>query len=111
MIMDDSKYHDSIMPLQKVDALFIDDLFKPTRDKRGETQAATGADLRVAFDILNYRYINDLPTIISSEWHIRELDEMDEAVASRIYEKSYEYRVNIKRDINRNHRYANDEIM
>lgn len=111
VLNDAEKYDKQISELQTVDVLFIDDLFKPGRDRNGDTQAATGADIRVAFDILNYRYINDLPTIISSEWYIRELDSMDEATASRIYEKCGEYKISVKRDVNRNYRYRDDEIV
>ena len=111
VIMDAERYHELMISLQSVDVLFIDDLFKPGRDKNGGVQAATAADIRIAFDILNYRYINDLPTIISSEWYSRELDTVDEAVASRIFEKCGDYIVNIKRDIARNYRYRNDTII
>lgn len=111
VVTNDEKYAEQIKPLQRVRTLFIDDMFKPVRGRDGLTQLATGADLRIAFDILNFRYINDLPTIISSEWHIRELDAIDEAISSRIYEKCGGYRVNIGRDPKRNHRYKEDEIL
>lgn len=111
VVNDDEKYAERIMPLQKVWALYIDDLFKPVRGREWVQQMATAADVRIAFDILNYRYINDLPTIISSEWHIRELDAIDEAVSGRIYEKCGGYRLNIGRDPKRNYRYKDDEII
>jgi DNA replication protein DnaC len=63
--------------------------------------------MRLAFDLLNFRYLNRMPTIISSEWHIGELAEMDEAVASRIYEQCGEFMVNVRRDKSRNWRYRN----
>lgn len=111
VITDDTKYEERIKPLMKVWALFIDDLFKPTRGADGYQQVASAADVRIAFDILNYRYLNDLPTIISSEWHSRELDVVDEAISSRIYEMCNGYRINIGRDSSRNHRYREDELI
>jgi hypothetical protein len=55
--------------------------------------------------------LNRLPTIISSEWHIGELAEMDEAVASRIYERCGEFMVNVRRDKSRNWLYRNMKVI
>ena len=69
--------------LKRVQVLYIDDFFKGS---------ATEADIRLAFEILNARY-NDskLKTIISSEYSIEKILEMDEALGSRIYERSKGY--------------------
>lgn len=80
--------------------LYIDDLFKPLP---GQT-APTAADFRLAYDIINYRYINNLPMIISCEKFVVELLEYDEATISRLYEKSKAYTVNIGRKAGRNYR-------
>lgn len=104
--MDAEEYEREVGRLQRIEVLYIDDLFKPVPDERtGEKKAPTGADIRIAFEILNYRYINRLPTILSSEWHLAELADMDDATASRIAERCGEYAIAIGRDRGRNHRY------
>ena len=69
--------------LKRVPVLYIDDFFKGSCNE---------ADIRLAFEILNARY-NDarLRTIISSEFGIRKILELDEALGSRIYERSKGY--------------------
>lgn len=70
--------------LKNADVLYIDDLFKA---KRGAEPS--DADIRLAFEIIDYRYRKkDRPTIISSEYSIRELLTIDEATAGRIFEKA-----------------------
>lgn len=83
--------------------LYIDDLFKPARGEGKVKQPPTPADIRLAFEILNFRY-NDpsLLTIISSEFSADELLGIDEATGSRIIEKSQVF--NIAEDMNRNYR-------
>lgn len=69
--------------------LYIDDLFKTGKSQDGVTQRPTGADVNVAFEIINYRYNNpDLLTVISSECTVDQLLEIDEAVAGRIVERA-----------------------
>ena len=69
--------------LKRVAVLYIDDFFKGSM---------TEADVRLAFEILNARY-NDtkLRTVISSEYGIEKILELDEALGSRIYERSKGY--------------------
>ena len=110
VIMDAEAYDEAVRRYQAADVLYIDDLFKPTN--RSINSNASDADVRVAFDILNSRYINSAKiTIITSEWMLRELDQVDEATSSRIYERcgSGEYVINIKRDDSRNYRYKEIE--
>ncbi len=56
------------------------------------------------FDIVNYRYVNDLKVITSSEKSYEEQARLDKAVASRIYEKSGKYYVEISADEEKNYR-------
>ena len=49
------------------------------------------------FEIINYRYINKLPIIVSSEYSIDELLNFDEAIGSRIYEMCKDYLVEIEK--------------
>lgn len=99
-VNDSTEYQKLIKPLKTVDVLYIDDFFKTERDRQ-----PTQADINIAFEILNYRYSNDdLITIISSERTINELLDIDEAVGSRIYERTRESNIIINRDRTKNYR-------
>lgn len=83
-----------INKMQTIDVLFIDDLFK------GRSQP-TAFQLEQMFAVINYRYMNNLPMLISSEKSIEEIIGFDEAIGSRIYEMTREYRVELKgKDLN-----------
>lgn len=87
-------------PLKTIKVLYIDDFFKK---KRGEQQ--TNGEINTAFEIINYRYINRLTTIISSELSIEDVCTIDEAVGSRIYEMCKpNYAISIDRDAAKNYR-------
>ena len=74
------EYIDKVEPYKTVPVLYIDDFWKGK---------VTDADINLAFDILNARYNNtQLQTIISSELTIEQITEIDEAIGSRIYERS-----------------------
>lgn len=82
-VTDAEEYEQQIRKLKSVDVLYIDDFLKGS---------ATDADIRLAFEILNSRYIDSrLRTIISSEMDIKELLSRDEALGGRIYERSRGY--------------------
>lgn len=83
--------------------LYIDDLYKVGRAADG-TSNPTGADIGLAFEIINHRYINHLPTIIYTEKTPQELIEIDEATGSRIIEMSGNNVYSIARDTRRNYR-------
>ena len=69
--------------LRKVDVLYIDDFFKGTISE---------ADINLAFELLNNRYNSrKLITIISSEKTVEQILDVDEALGSRIYERSKGY--------------------
>jgi DNA replication protein DnaC len=78
-IVNDGEYEAEIKPLKNCQVLYIDDLFKG---------GATAADIKLAFEILNSRYNRRLTTIISCEKTPEELLAIDEALGSRIYERS-----------------------
>ena len=111
LVTDAVRYQEKIVTLQQAPVLYIDDFCRSSIDKTGADNGPSAADLRLAFDILNVRYIHDLPTILSSEWHLNELIKMDEAVGTRIYEKARNYTLNIKRDPNRNFRQGRMELV
>lgn len=85
-----------------ISVLYIDDFLK---QKYTENPTFTEADIKIAFTILNGRYIRNKPTIISSEWNlIDQLMPADEGVFSRVYERSKGYIVNIGRNMKNNYR-------
>lgn len=78
--VNDPAYKDRIGKLKTVPVLYIDDFFKG---------GCTPADVKLAFEILNARYLTmALRTIISSEMTIRDILSEDEALGGRIYERS-----------------------
>ena len=78
-----------------VDVLYIDDFFK---GKISDT------DKTLAFDIINYRFNNNLVTIISSELLLNDLINIDAAIAGRIKQMAGDYIVQIAYDDERNYR-------
>lgn len=86
-----SKYLEEI---KNVEVLFLDELIK----KFNET------DLKYLIEIINYRYTNDLKTIITSEKVLTELLDIDEATFSRAVEKCEGYFINIPKDRKKNYR-------
>lgn len=86
----------------KAPYLFIDDLFKSPREQGKVT--ATRADIEHAFELLNYRYNQNLPTILSTELLPEELEALDEALHSRILERCGKHFYTIKRSPDRNYR-------
>ena len=99
-VTDDAAYQRLIDPLKTVKCLYIDDFLKTEKNK-----APSAADINVAFEIFNHRYIcPDLITIISSEKDISDLLDIDEAVGSRIYQRSKNYCIEIQQDKEKNYR-------
>jgi len=84
---DEEYYKKTLTKYQKAEVLLIDDLLK------GGT---TKSDVNIMFELINYRYLNRLPMIISTEFDQRKLLDFDEAIGSRIYEMSKGYVVEIK---------------
>lgn len=106
-VTDSQEYADAINALKKVPVLYIDDLFKTGRGGDGRIAMPTAADINIAFEVLNYRYNQrGLVTIISSERTLQELVDIDEAIASRIAERSVRagYGFSVKPDRNKNYR-------
>ena len=83
-VNDSDEYRRIVEPLKRVRVLYIDDLFKIGKGK----QPTTG-DVNLAFEVLNARY-NDSTriTLLSSELTMDQILAVDEAVGSRIYERS-----------------------
>lgn len=104
-------YAREIDRLKNIDVLYIDDLFKPVPDENGGKRMPTGADVKLAFEIINHRSINKLPTIVSSEWYMDELADIDEATASRIAEFAGPFQLVISRDKQKNHRFTSQTML
>ncbi|MFB0637460.1 ATP-binding protein [Bacillus rugosus] len=87
--------------MRKVDVLFIDDLFKPVSGK----PRATEWQVEQIQSVVNYRYLNHKPLLISSELTTDELLDVDEALGSRIHQMCKYYTVIIQGDrMELNHR-------
>lgn len=86
--------------------LYIDDLYKTGRNQENSTHP-TSADINLAFEILNHRYCQDLPTIISSEKTPQELVAIDEAMGSRIIQMCGKFVYCITPDPGKNYRMRN----
>lgn len=98
---DDLKRNFDVLPrkihmLKTADVLFIDDLFKGR-------ERPTPFQLEQLFAVVNYRYLNHLPMLISSE---RDIDRLcdpevgDEAIGTRIYERCRDYLVIMTGNVN-----------
>ena len=110
--VNDESYGEMLSALQNVEVLYIDDFFKPMKDDRGKDLPPTKADIRLAYEIIDHRYQHrELITIISSERHIHELEEIDSAVGSRIYEMTKLNAYNIAKSKDRNYRLRDMEII
>lgn len=86
-VRDEEVYNDRIQQFKETPVLMIDDLLKGKN---------TEADVNILFEIVNYRYLNNLPMIISTEKSIGELLEFDEGTMSRVLEMSRGYQIEFK---------------
>jgi len=76
-------YEERMDKFKNADVLYIDDFFKGN---------ITAADINLAFELLNSRYNSRSKiTIISTERTVKDLIDIDEALGSRIYERSKGY--------------------
>jgi len=101
-VNDDAAYAAAIKPLKSVDVLYIDDFFKTERGNKPTT-----GDINLAFELINHRYNNRaLTTVISSEKTVEELIDIDEAIGSRIYQRSKDFNISIGRSRDKNFRFG-----
>lgn len=103
MSLDSERRSEIIASYKTAEILYIDDLFKVGKAADGSCNP-TGADVSLAFEIINHRYINHLPTIVSTEKTPQELVEIDEATGSRIIEMAGGNVILVTRDQKRNYR-------
>lgn len=82
------------------DVLFVDDLWKP-----GSPGACpSDADVRLAYELVNHRYIAHKAALIATELSMGQLLAIDEAVGSRIAQRSRGYSADISRGEGKNQR-------
>lgn len=79
-VNESAAYRKKMDALKGVDVLYIDDFLKGKN--------VTDADLNIAFELLNARYNQRKRTLISGEHSLGEILSLDEALGSRIYERS-----------------------
>ncbi|MGG3737220.1 ATP-binding protein [Aeribacillus pallidus] len=75
--------------MKSVEVLFIDDLFK---------RGATDFEVKTMYSVINYRYLNHKPIMVSSEYLEDDLLDVDEALGSRIIEMCRDFLVEIQGD-------------
>lgn len=81
-ITDKDYYKKTLDKYKNAEVLLIDDLFK---GKVNDT------DINIMFEIVNHRYLNLCPMIVSTEFTVDKLLYFDEAIGSRIYEMAKKY--------------------
>jgi DNA replication protein DnaC len=88
-----------IREYQNAQILLIDDFLKVA-----ENEVPTPADIRLAFEILDYRYARNMPTIITSEMFLEIITNIDESIGSRIKERAKRFVLSVKKEDGRNYR-------
>jgi DNA replication protein DnaC len=96
---DDTAYNELFHQLTKPEVLYIDDLFK--HSSKGEP---TDSELGIAFEVLNHRLNSDKITVISTEYTLARLRDMEEAVVGRIVEMCDGAIVQVNPDSKKNYR-------
>ena len=86
-VMNMDEYEKIMSRYKKCKVLFIDDLFKGN---------ITLSDINIMFELINHRYFNKLPVIVSTELSIENLVNIDEALGSRLIEMSKVFLVGIR---------------
>lgn len=76
-IIDEEAYNRELNQYTSARVLYIDDLLKGR---------LTETDINIMYEIVNYRYMNNMPIIISSEKSPEDLLVFDEAIGSRLIE-------------------------
>jgi DNA replication protein DnaC len=76
---DDGKnvYQVEMQKYKTAPVLFVDDLFKGK---------ITESDINIVYEIVNYRYLNSLPLVVTTEYDLGALVKIDEAVNTRLIE-------------------------
>ena len=82
VINDEEDYQIQMNKYKSAPVLLIDDLFKgATRDGK-----INESEMRIMFELINHRYLKQLPLLVSSEFFVDRLIDYDDATGSRIVE-------------------------
>lgn len=95
-MVNDREYTDRMNEFKTADVLYIDDLFKQKDVK--------DADIKLAFELIDYRSRQRLKTIISTEMDEDTLVDCDQGLAGRILQMSRGFRMLIPYDRTKNYR-------
>lgn len=87
--------------MRDVPVLFIDDLFKPI----GGKPSALHWQVTAIQEVVNHRYLNNLPILVSTELDFNTLVDIDEALASRIFEMASDFTVTVTKNMANNYRF------
>ena len=86
-ILDSEVYNKYLNRYKNAGVLLIDDLFKGN---------ITPSDINIIFEIINYRYFNNKPIIVSTEKYKSDLLKIDEAIGSRILEMCDKFNIQVR---------------
>ena len=86
-ILDSEVYNKYLNRYKNARVLLIDDLFKGN---------ITPSDINIIFEIINYRYFNNKPIIVSTEKYKSDLLKIDEAIGSRILEMCDKFNIEVR---------------
>ena len=95
----DSDHEQILNAVINADVLYIDDFLKTPKNVEPSADM-----LSYALEIIDARYKADRKTIFSTEFSLGQLEKFDEALGSRIAEKTSKNRVQVKRGDGRNYR-------
>jgi len=95
LTLEKDTYNDLLNSWLKCEVLYIDDLFKI---------ALSESDKITVLKIIDYRYINNFKTIISTELSLNDIKKADEATFGRIKEKCKDFVIEIGKDSSKNYR-------
>ncbi len=103
-VLDKGKYDATMYKYKNCDYLIIDDFLKGTVKNRMSNEK----DFKYVYEIIDCRYKYRKPVIITSEFFIDEIQDLDEAIAGRLKEMSTQndnnFVVQIQREKERNYR-------
>ena len=76
-----------------------------------ESDKVSNADVKLAFELIDFRARNEMITIISSNYDIEEIIDIDEPLGGRIFQMSDDFCINIPPDRNKNYRLRKKVIL
>jgi DNA replication protein DnaC len=82
LITDEFMYQSEIDKYKRCNVLLIDDIYKGATNQGRVNES----EMRIMFEIINHRYLAELPILVSGEHDIETMISLDEATGSRIAE-------------------------